>query len=151
MDSPERLAEAAWIHKLGPEAETLFTKGSEPFVRSAVVDPIVSLLRAGQSVALVGPTGVGKRSLALSLRRSDAWSDESQPTLSFDVPMAHPQSWPVYCTTTRHWIAGSFYVGNLDPLTLPAHPTIKSSTLRAICTQARIPREEFLTAYRRLR
>ncbi len=44
MDSPERLAEAAWIHKLGPEAETLFTKGSEPepFVRSAVVDPIVS-------------------------------------------------------------------------------------------------------------
>ena len=114
MDSPERLAEAAWIHKLGPEAETLFTKGSEPFVRSAVVDPIVSLLRAGQSVALVGPPGVGKRSLALSLRRSDAWSDESQPTLSFDVPMAHPQSWPVYCTTTRHWIAGSFYVGNLE-------------------------------------
>jgi len=114
MDSPERLAEAAWIHKLGPEAETLFTKGSAPFVRSAVVDPIVSLLRAGQSVALVGPVGVGKRSLALSLRRSDAWSDEIQPTLSFDVPMVHPQSWPVYCTTTRHWIAGSFYVGNLE-------------------------------------
>ena len=116
MDSPERVAEAAWIHKLGPEAETLFTKGSEPepFVRSAVVDPIVSLLRGGQSVALVGPAGVGKRSLALSLRRSDAWSDETQPTLSFDVPMAHPQSWPVYCTTTRHWIAGSFYVGNLE-------------------------------------
>ena len=116
MDSPERVAEAAWIHKLGPEAETLFTKGSEPepFVRSAVVDPIVSLLRGGQSVALVGPAGVGKRSLALSLRRSDAWSDETQPTLSFGVPMAHPQSWPVYCTTTRHWIAGSFYVGNLE-------------------------------------
>ena len=114
MDSPERVAEAAWIHKLGPEAETLFTKGSEPFVRSAVVDPIVSLLRAGQSVALVGPVGVGKRSLALSLHRSDAWSDEIQPTLSFDVPMVHPQSWPVYCTTTRHWIAGSFYVGNLE-------------------------------------
>jgi ABC-type glutathione transport system ATPase component len=87
MDSQERLAEAAWIHKLGPEAETLFTKGSEPFVRSAVVDPIVSLLRAGQSVALVGPAGVGKRSLALSLRRSEAWSDEAQATLSFDVPM----------------------------------------------------------------
>lgn len=116
MDSPERLAEAAWIHKLGPEAETLFTKGSEPepFVRSAVVDPIVALLRAGQSVALVGPVGVGKRSLALSLRRSEAWSDEAQPTLAFDVPVAHPRSWPVYCTTTRHWIAGSFYVGNLE-------------------------------------
>ena len=83
-------------------------------MRSAVVDPIVSLLRAGQSVALVGPVGVGKRSLALSLHRSDAWSDEIQPTLSFDVPMVHPQSWPVYCTTTRHWIAGSFYVGNLE-------------------------------------
>ena len=116
MDSPERLAEAAWIHKLGPEAETLFTRGSEPepFVRSAVVDPIVALLRGGQSVALVGPVGVGKRSLALSLRRSEAWSDEAQPTFAFDLPVAHPKSWPVYCTTTRHWIAGSFYVGNLE-------------------------------------
>lgn len=116
MDSPERLAEAAWIHKLGPEAETLFTKGNEaePYVRSDVVDPVVTLLRHGQSVAFVGPVGVGKRSLALSLRRSEAWSDEVQPTLAFDVPVAHPHSWPVYCTTTRHWIAGSFYVGNLE-------------------------------------
>jgi hypothetical protein len=41
--------------------------------------------------------------------------------------------------------------GTRTPLTLPAHRTIKSSTHRAICTPARIPREEFLTAYRRLR
>ena len=116
MDSPDRVDEAAWVNKLGPEAESLFAKGRElePFVRSAVVDPIVRLLRAGQSIALVGPAGVGKRSLALSLRRSDAWSDEAQPTLSFDVPTAHPKSWPVYCTTTRNWIAGSFYVGNVE-------------------------------------
>ena len=116
MDSPERVSEAAWIEKLGPESEMLFTRGREPapFVRSAVVDPIVTLLRAGQSVALVGPEGVGKRSLALSLRRSDAWSDEAQPTLSFDVPTAHPGSWPIYCTTTRNWIAGSFYIGNVE-------------------------------------
>ncbi len=39
--------------------------------------------------------------------------------------------------------------GTRTPLTLPAHSTIKSSTLRTICTQARIPREEFVTAYRR--
>ena len=38
-----------------------------------------------------------------------------------------------------------------SPLTLPAHRTIKSSTLRTICTQARIPREDFLAAYQRLR
>jgi ATP-dependent Clp protease ATP-binding subunit ClpA len=116
MDSPERVAEEAWIHRLGPEAETLFAHGMEPvpFMRRELVDPIVTLLRAGQSVVLVGPEGVGKRSLALSLRRSDAWSDEAQPTLPFDVPAAHPNSWPVYCTTTRNWIAGSFYVGNLE-------------------------------------
>jgi hypothetical protein len=35
-------------------------------------------------------------------------------------------------------------------LTLPNHPSIKGSTLRTICTQARIPREEFLTAYFKL-
>jgi len=33
------------------------------------------------------------------------------------------------------------------PLTLPNHPRIKGSTLRTICTQAGIPREEFLQAY----
>lgn len=39
--------------------------------------------------------------------------------------------------------------GSQTPLTLPNHPQIKSSTLRTICTQARIPRDEFLDAYNR--
>jgi predicted RNA binding protein YcfA (HicA-like mRNA interferase family) len=37
--------------------------------------------------------------------------------------------------------------GTSTPLTMPNHPRIKGSTLRAICTQAEIPREEFLKAY----
>lgn len=37
--------------------------------------------------------------------------------------------------------------GTVTPLTLPNHKTIKSSTLRAICTQSGIPREEFLRAF----
>ncbi len=37
--------------------------------------------------------------------------------------------------------------GTQTPLTIPNHPKLKSSTLRAICTQAGISREEFLTAY----
>jgi hypothetical protein len=37
--------------------------------------------------------------------------------------------------------------GSKTPLTLPNHSTIKSSTLRTICTQSRISREEFLGAY----
>ena len=37
--------------------------------------------------------------------------------------------------------------GTRTPLTMPNHPHLKSSTLRTICTQARIPREEFLRAY----
>jgi len=37
--------------------------------------------------------------------------------------------------------------GSATPLTMPNHPTIKGSTLRSICTQARIPRESFLKAY----
>ena len=37
--------------------------------------------------------------------------------------------------------------GTRTPLTLPNHPQIKSSTLRTICTQAGISREEFLAAY----
>lgn len=32
------------------------------------------------------------------------------------------------------------------PLTMPNHPRIKGSTLRAICTQAGIPRQAFLDA-----
>lgn len=33
------------------------------------------------------------------------------------------------------------------PLTMPSHQTIKGSTLRMICTQAGISREDFLRAY----
>jgi predicted RNA binding protein YcfA (HicA-like mRNA interferase family) len=33
------------------------------------------------------------------------------------------------------------------PLTMPNHPRIKSSTLRMICTQAGISRQEFERAY----
>ena len=39
--------------------------------------------------------------------------------------------------------------GTTTPLTLPNHTSLKGSTLRAICTQAQIPREEFLRAYER--
>ncbi len=37
--------------------------------------------------------------------------------------------------------------GTSTPLTMPNHPQIKGSTLRSICTQSGISREEFLTAY----
>ena len=37
--------------------------------------------------------------------------------------------------------------GTRTPLTLPNHPTIKASTLRTICTQAGISRDDFLRAY----
>lgn len=37
--------------------------------------------------------------------------------------------------------------GTKTPLTMPNHPKIKSSTLRTICTQAGIPRDDFLNAY----
>jgi predicted RNA binding protein YcfA (HicA-like mRNA interferase family) len=37
--------------------------------------------------------------------------------------------------------------GTRTPLTLPNHPFLKGSTLRTICTQAGIPRDEFLRAY----
>ncbi len=37
--------------------------------------------------------------------------------------------------------------GTVTPLTMPNHPTIKSSTLRTICRQSDIPREDFLAAY----
>ena len=37
--------------------------------------------------------------------------------------------------------------GSKTHLTLPNHPKIKGSTLRTICTQAGIPRDEFLEAY----
>jgi predicted RNA binding protein YcfA (HicA-like mRNA interferase family) len=37
--------------------------------------------------------------------------------------------------------------GTKTPLTMPNHPRIKASTLRIICTQAGISRDEFLEAY----
>lgn len=39
--------------------------------------------------------------------------------------------------------------GSKTPLTIPNHPKIKASTLRAICTQAGISKEDFLNAYRK--
>jgi predicted RNA binding protein YcfA (HicA-like mRNA interferase family) len=37
--------------------------------------------------------------------------------------------------------------GTRTPMTLPNHPNIKASTLRTICSQAGISREEFMQAY----
>ena len=37
--------------------------------------------------------------------------------------------------------------GSRTPLTMPNHVRIKGSTLRTICTQAHIPRQEFLDAF----
>ena len=37
--------------------------------------------------------------------------------------------------------------GTRTPLTMPNHSKLKSSTLRRICTQARITRQDFLEAY----
>ena len=37
--------------------------------------------------------------------------------------------------------------GTRTPLTLPNHRRLKGSTLRTICSQAGIPRDEFLKAY----
>ena len=39
--------------------------------------------------------------------------------------------------------------GTKTPLTMPNHPQIKGSTLRTICTQAGISREDFLRAFER--
>jgi predicted RNA binding protein YcfA (HicA-like mRNA interferase family) len=39
--------------------------------------------------------------------------------------------------------------GTKTPLTMPNHSTIKSCTLRTICTQANIPRSDFLRVYER--
>ncbi len=37
--------------------------------------------------------------------------------------------------------------GTKTPLTLPNHKIVKGPTLRKICTQSKVSREEFLTAY----
>jgi predicted RNA binding protein YcfA (HicA-like mRNA interferase family) len=39
--------------------------------------------------------------------------------------------------------------GSQTPLTLPNHERIKGSTLRSICTQSGISRDDFFNAYRR--
>ncbi len=39
--------------------------------------------------------------------------------------------------------------GNRTPLTMPNHSKIKASTLRTICTQSGITKDEFLKAYRK--
>jgi predicted RNA binding protein YcfA (HicA-like mRNA interferase family) len=39
--------------------------------------------------------------------------------------------------------------GSRTPLTMPNHKTLKSSTLRTICNQAGIPRNDFLDAYQK--
>lgn len=40
--------------------------------------------------------------------------------------------------------------GTNTPLTMPNHSFIKSSTLKTICTQAGISRDEFLSAYNKV-
>ena len=40
--------------------------------------------------------------------------------------------------------------GTKTPLTMPNHPKIKSSTLRIICTQAGISRDNFIDAYEKI-
>jgi len=40
--------------------------------------------------------------------------------------------------------------GSITPLTMPNQPKIKASTLRTICTQAGISRDDFLEAYERV-
>jgi len=37
--------------------------------------------------------------------------------------------------------------GTRTPLTMPSHRRIKASTLRTVCTQSGISREDFLSAY----
>jgi predicted RNA binding protein YcfA (HicA-like mRNA interferase family) len=39
--------------------------------------------------------------------------------------------------------------GSKTPLTMPNHERLKGSTLRVICTQIKISRDEFLIAYER--
>jgi predicted RNA binding protein YcfA (HicA-like mRNA interferase family) len=39
--------------------------------------------------------------------------------------------------------------GSKMPLTMPNHPKIKASTLRTICSQSGITRDDFLAAYRK--
>ena len=40
--------------------------------------------------------------------------------------------------------------GTKTPLTMPNHPRIKASTLRTICTQAGISRDNFMNVYEKI-
>ena len=40
--------------------------------------------------------------------------------------------------------------GSKTPLTMPNHPRIKASTLRTICTQSGISRDDFLSVYEKV-
>jgi len=62
------------------------------------------------------------------------------------------------CGIGRPWVlcgAGGSHIslvranpdGSRTPMTIPNHPALKSSTLRTICTQAGIARDDFLKAY----
>lgn len=115
-ETPERLDRVSRLEELGPEMETLFAKGlaKAPLVLCDRVDPVVRYLRAGRNVALVGRSGVGKRSIAYGLRRSDVWGEDPQLTLALSEGGAHANSWPVYRTGVRHWMDGAIYVGNLE-------------------------------------
>jgi len=37
--------------------------------------------------------------------------------------------------------------GTVTPMTIPNHPTLKSATLRTICRQAGISRDDFMAAW----
>ena len=39
--------------------------------------------------------------------------------------------------------------GSVTPLTMPNHARLKSSTLRTICNQSGVSRDDFLVAYRK--
>jgi len=39
--------------------------------------------------------------------------------------------------------------GTKTPLTMPNHPKIRASTIRTICTQANISRDDFLEEYKK--
>jgi predicted RNA binding protein YcfA (HicA-like mRNA interferase family) len=41
--------------------------------------------------------------------------------------------------------------GTRTPLTLPNHTSLKGPTLRSICTQSRISRDDFLSAYEKVK
>ncbi len=40
--------------------------------------------------------------------------------------------------------------GTMTPMTMPNHPRLKGSTLRTICRQSDISREDFLAAYEKV-